>query len=200
MIIAVSLGGALSFEVAEEGIMERKPRASNQPLVGKHILLRTFWITTINVIAIIGIFHWVITLGHPIGQARAAAFTLLVTSSVFYGLNCRSNSEFALGKSLLRPSKPFWISCIVVMGLQALIVQVQHINRFFSCETGESFEDRHPIGGPEWGVIFAVSIAIFVLVRAVVERSCLTHVTCVPHWRAGRAGEGRLRAPCGTRC
>jgi len=28
MIISVSLGGAISFEVAEEGIMERKPRAS----------------------------------------------------------------------------------------------------------------------------------------------------------------------------
>jgi len=103
------------------------------------------------VIAIIGIFQWVITQGHPIGQARAAAFTLLVTSSVFYGLNCRSVSEFALGKSLLRPNKPFWISCIVVMGLQALIVEVPQINQFFSCESRRDTRRLPPHRRPRVG-------------------------------------------------
>ena len=173
MIISVSLGGAISFEVAEEGIMARKPRASNQPLVGKHILFRTFWVTTVMVVAIIGIYQWVLSQGNPVGQARAAAFTLLVTSSVLYAFNCRSVGEFALGKSILRPNRPFWISCLVVMGLQALIVHVTQINRFFSCESYESAEDCRSIGGKEWGVIFAISIALFVLVRLFITLHCV---------------------------
>ena len=169
MIISVSLGGAISFEVAEEGIMTRKPRASNKPLVGKHILFRTFWITSLMVVAIIGIFEWSLSLGYEVGQARAAAFTLLVTSSVFYGLNCRSVHEFALGRSILRPNKTFWFSVVFVMTLQAIIVHVDGINKFFSCEAEEINHLPRTqcvtMGGLEWGVIFGISIALFFLVE-----------------------------------
>jgi len=122
MIISVSLGGSLSFEVAEGGIMQRKPRPSSEPLINTHIALRTFWITSAMCAAIIGIFLWSLQQGYPVGQARAVAFSLLVTSSVFYGLNCRSVREFALGKSLFRPNRPFWTSCIVIMVLQVIRV------------------------------------------------------------------------------
>ena len=192
MIISVTLGGALSAEIAEKGVMERPPRASNQPLVGKHILFRTFWVTTLMVIAIIGIFEWSLSLGYPVGHARATAFTLLVTACVVYGINCRSVHEFALGKSLFYPNRSVWISVVVVMGLQALIVhvkvggrwegrgeevapmpmhaplnaRVQEINRFFSCETKDAENVCQPITGNEWGVIFAISFAIFFLVRS----------------------------------
>ena len=86
--------------------MERKPRSSHEPLVGSHIMLRTTWFTSALVVAIIGIFQWALSVGYSVGHARAVAFTLLVTSSVFYGGNCRSVLEFALGKSLWRPNVP----------------------------------------------------------------------------------------------
>ena len=196
MIISVTIGGAISFEVAEDGIMERKPRKSSKPLVGKHIMFRTFWVTAVmvrgslscaaslevsgrlfyplppapsqKVVAIIGIYEWSIrALGSDVGKARAAAFTLLVVSSVFYGLNCRSVHEFALGKSLLRPNSAFWISFVGVIGIQALIVHVSGINQFFSCES-EEIAAGHctTMGGTEWGVIFGISIGLMLLVEA----------------------------------
>ena len=168
MIISVTIGGAISFEVAEDGIMERKPRKSNKPLVGKHILFRTAWVTAVMVVSIIGIYEWSIrSLGSDVGKARAAAFTLLVVSSAFYGLNCRSVHEFAFGKSLFRPNPAFWFSFILVIGIQALVVHVDGINKFFSCESEEIAEGHcSTLGGTEWGVIFGISIGLMLLVEA----------------------------------
>lgn len=167
MIISISLGGAISFEVAEAGIMARKPRASSKPLVGKHILFRTFWVTSAMVVAIIAIFQWALAAGYPVGQARAVAFSLLVTSSVFYGLNCRSVHEFALGKSLFRPNVPFWISCVAVMALQVAIVHVDAVNKFFSCESEEiAHGECATLRGEEWAPIVGISVALFLAVEA----------------------------------
>jgi cation-transporting P-type ATPase F len=165
MIISVTMGGALSFEIEEDGVMERPPRPASQPLIGKHIIFRTVWFTTAMVVAIIGLFEWVVVRGYDVSRGRTAAFTLLVTSCIFYGLCCRSVNEFALGRSFLHPNKFFWISCVIVMGLQALIIHVDAINRFFSCEEREVAKGEcKTIGGDEWGIIFGISIALFVLV------------------------------------
>jgi magnesium-transporting ATPase (P-type) len=166
MIISVTLGGALSFEVEEKGLMLRKPRRASEPLVSTAIVFRTVYATAVMVIAIIGIFKWSLSLGNSVGQARAAAFTLLVISSIFYCLNCRSTTEFALGPSLLRPNSAFWASVVGVSTLQAIIVHVAPINQFFSCETADVAKGHcHPLGQLEWGVILAVATLIFVLVE-----------------------------------
>ena len=166
MIISVTFGGALSFEVEEQGIMLRKPRRSSEPLVSTAIVFRTVYATAVMVIGIIGIFKWSLSLGNTVGQARAAAFTLLVISSVFYGLCCRSTTEFALGPSLLRPNKVFWASVLGVPALQAVIVHVAPINQFFSCEAIDIAHGHcQPLGMLEWGVILAVATFIFLLVE-----------------------------------
>ena len=166
MIISVTLGGALSFEMEEKGIMQRKPRRSNEPLVDSKILLRTFWLTSAMVVAIIGVFKWSLSLGYVVGQARAHSFTLLVVSSVFYGLNCRSSTEFALGPSILRPNAPFWASFVLVPALQAILVHVAPINQFFSCESIDIASGHcAPLGKLEWGVILAVAVLLFILVE-----------------------------------
>jgi hypothetical protein len=147
-------------------IMLRKPRRSSEPLVSTAIVFRTLYATAVMVIAIIGIFKWSLSLGNTVGQARAAAFTLLVISSVFYGLCCRSTTEFALGPSLLRPNKVFWASVVGVPALQAIIVHVAPINQFFSCEAIDSAHGHcQPLGMLEWGVILAVATFIFLLVE-----------------------------------
>jgi magnesium-transporting ATPase (P-type) len=166
MIISVTFGGALSFEVEERGLMQRKPRRASEPLISAPILFRTFYATAVMVIGIIGVFQWSLSLGNSVGQARAAAFTLLVISSIFYCLNCRSTTEFALGPSLLRPNSAFWASVVGVSTLQAIIVHVAPINQFFSCETADVAKGHcHPLGQLEWGVILAVAVFIFLLVE-----------------------------------
>ena len=165
MIISVTLGGALSFEQAEEGVMKRRPRPSSEPLVSSHVVFRTAWVTTAMVASIIGIFRWALEQGAPIGEARAVAFSLLVATCVIYGLNCRSVDEFALGPSLLRPNRPFWVSCIVVMCLQLVLVHASAINQFFSCEVEEvQGGECRAMSVSSWGPILAISVALFVLV------------------------------------
>jgi magnesium-transporting ATPase (P-type) len=166
MIISVTLGGALSFEVEEKGLMLRKPRRASEPLVSTAIVFRTVFVTAIMVIGIIGTFKWSLSLGNTLGQARAAAFTLLVISSVLYGLTCRSTTEFSLGPSVLRPNKVFWASVLGVSALQAIIVHVAAINQFFSCDDTDIARGQcQPLGMLEWGVILAVATLIFVLVE-----------------------------------
>jgi magnesium-transporting ATPase (P-type) len=166
MIISVTLGGALSFEVEERGLMQRKPRRASEPLVSTAIIFRTLIVTAAMVIGIIGIFKWSLSLGNGLGQARAAAFTLLVISSVLYGLSCRSTTEFALGPSVLRPNKAFLASVVGVPALQAVIVHVASINAFFSCDDTDIARGQcHPLGMLEWGVILAVAAFIFLLVE-----------------------------------
>ena len=193
MVISVTFGGALSFEVEEAGLMQRKPRRANEPLVSASILFRTFYLTTLIVISILGIFTWSLSLGNPVGQARAAAFTLLVICSVFYGLNCRSTTEFALGRALLRPNRVFWASVVGVSSLQAILVHVAGINQFFSCESKDVAEGHcAPMGSLEWGVIIAVAVLLFTLVE--LEKAfVLPHVAAaewrVPHIFHHREGE-----------
>ena len=168
MIISVTLGGALSFELAQDGLMERKPRPPREPLVSTYVMFRTAWVTMVMVASIIWVFQWSLERGYAIGEARAVAFTLLVVMCAVYGLNCRSVDEFALGPSLVRPNRPFWISCAVVLALQAGIVHVAFINKFFSCEADEGEDEAAcpAMAVGDWGVVFALATALFVLVSA----------------------------------
>jgi magnesium-transporting ATPase (P-type) len=166
MVLAISLGIALSSEVPEAGVMDRKPRSSSLPLVSPHIVLRTLWVTSTLVVAILGFFQWAQSQGFDIGRARAGAFTLLVVSSTLYGLSCRSTVEFALGPSLFRPNVFFWVSFLCLLGAQAFIVHTEGVNRYFSCEGDEVLHGQcSPMGTEEWAPIALISAAVFFAVE-----------------------------------
>jgi ABC-type dipeptide/oligopeptide/nickel transport system permease component len=83
MIISVTLGGALSFELAEAGVMKRRPRPSSEPLVSTRVVFRTAWVTTAMVASIIGIFLGTLA---SIWANRAGDRAILVGSTLFVTL------------------------------------------------------------------------------------------------------------------
>ena len=175
MIISVTIGGALSFELSESGTMKRPPRSSAEPLGNKHVIFRTAWVTAAMVVSILLSFQWALDQGYSLSRSRSVAFSTLVASSVAYGLNCRSLTDFSLGASLWRPNVPFWTSALLVLALQVLIVHTPIVNRFFSCESHDvAAGSCAAMGSGEWFVASAAAVALFILVE--IEKALVTAV------------------------
>jgi calcium-translocating P-type ATPase len=89
MITAVTLALALAMEPTEDGVMQRKPRRSGEPLLTGFLLWRIIFVATILTAGTFGLFVWSKTQGMSIAEARTIAVNTLVMFEIFYLFNAR---------------------------------------------------------------------------------------------------------------
>ncbi|MEW6429795.1 MAG: cation-transporting P-type ATPase [Thermodesulfobacteriota bacterium] len=155
MTTAGFLGLALAFEPKEPGIMDRPPRNPQTPIITLELAVR---ITLVSLMLLIGcflLFRWETGQGRSLAEARTIAVNLFVVVELCYLLNCRS-----LNLSFFR--LPFfsnlWVfaGIFAMLGLQILYTYAPTMNRLFQSS---------PIDAAAWGRVFAVGIAVFLLVE-----------------------------------
>jgi magnesium-transporting ATPase (P-type) len=89
MITAVTLALALAFEPAEPGLMERPPRAPEDPIISGYLLWRIVFVAVIVAAAALYLFLRELDAGRPPEAARTLAVNTLVAGQVFYLFNAR---------------------------------------------------------------------------------------------------------------
>jgi len=90
MTTAVLLGLMLAFEPKEPGLMLRKPREPQQPILTKHLIFRICLVGVLMLTAAFGMFSWELSHGESLAKARTVAVNVFVFCELFYLFNCRS--------------------------------------------------------------------------------------------------------------
>ncbi|XCN74567.1 MAG: cation-transporting P-type ATPase [Candidatus Electrothrix aestuarii] len=99
MTTAGFLGLMLAFEPKEPGIMRRKPRDPDTPILTSELIIRIFLVGTLLLIGAFGLFQWELAQGASLDTARTVAVNVFIMMELFYLFNCRSltKSIFQLG-------------------------------------------------------------------------------------------------------
>lgn len=80
---------SLVAEEPEPDVMRRPPRDPKTALLDKFIAWRTFYVTILLVVAMLGNEQWELSTGSSLPEARAVAMSTLVVAQALYILSCR---------------------------------------------------------------------------------------------------------------
>lgn len=151
MTTAVFLGLTLAFEPKELGIMTRKPRAPQSPILTRALVIRIFLVGLMLLAGSFGLFEWELSQGESIAAARTAAVNVFVIGELFYLFNCRSltHSMFTLG---VFSNRWLFVGVITMIVLQLLFTYLPSMQRVFGTED---------LGATEWMLILAVGAIIY---------------------------------------
>ncbi len=155
MITAGVLGIALSLEPKEPGLMRRKPRDPQAPILNGVLLWRILLVSLFILAGAFGLFEYELARGVPVAEARTVAVNVVVVVEIFYLFNARSltRSPFQLGFL----SNPWAIGgAILMVLLQLLFTYVPLMNRLFGSA---------PMPAYLWLDVAAVGLAAFIVIE-----------------------------------
>lgn len=89
MVTAVGLGLVLAFEPAENGVMERPPRAPDAPILSPLLLWRVVLVSVLFAIGAFGMFAWAESRGLSHEAARTMVVNTIVVMEIFYLFSVR---------------------------------------------------------------------------------------------------------------
>jgi magnesium-transporting ATPase (P-type) len=89
MVTSSTLGLALAFEPAEDGIMQRRPRPPGEALLSGFFVWRVILVSVLMMSGALGLFLWELSRGNSLESARTMAVNAIVMAEMFYLLNSR---------------------------------------------------------------------------------------------------------------
>lgn len=155
MTTALCLGMMLAFEPMEPGLMSRKPRRPNEPLLGKLVLRRVLLVSLLLLVSSFGLYEWEMLTGGRVAHARTMAVNVFVVVEAFYLFNARSfdRSPFSLGFM----SNPYvLLGSSIMLLLQLLYTYQPSLNSVFHSA---------PIGLLDWAKVIFCGIIVFASVE-----------------------------------
>ena len=147
MTTAVLLGMPLAFEPIERGIMRRKPRRLDMPVLDASLIRRIALVSVLLLGGSFGLFLRELQQGHTLAEARTVAVNVFVMVEMFYLFNCRSLSHSFWSVGVFS-NLWVWGGIASMLGLQLLLTYWPPLNALFQTA---------PIGHEAWLEIVAVA-------------------------------------------
>ena len=118
LITAVTLGLVLAFEPPEPGVMRRRPRPADAPLLSRFLVWRICFVSALFTTGALAIFFHAIDAGRDVETARTMVVNAIVVFEIFYLFNVRylRATSFSLRGALGTP--PVLIALAVVVAAQ----------------------------------------------------------------------------------
>jgi magnesium-transporting ATPase (P-type) len=156
MTTAVALGLMLAFEPKEPGMMERPPRAPDQPILTGALVERLFLVGSLMLAGAYLVFTWEFERTGSVVAARTATVNLFVMVEVFYLFNCRS-LDAGLWHIGMFTNPWIWRGVTIMMVLQLLFTYAPPLNRLFHAVA---------IDGRAWLLILGYALSVSLVVEA----------------------------------
>lgn len=163
MVSAITIQFAFIFEPAEEGIMEREPRDTKEPIIDKSQAFQIGYVSILMAGLSLLAYDWFISNGASRTTASTMVVNIIVISKIFYLFNIRTPKP-AFSKESLRNKKAFLIIGIMMI-LQLILTYVPFMQRYFYTEGLTIFE---------W--LVAVGIGFIVLIVTEVDKFVRTKI------------------------
>ncbi len=155
MVTAVTLALALPFEPTEAGVMKRKPRAADAPIIDRYFVWRLLFVSVLVGGFALGTFYYLYMNGQAHTLASTVAINVLVVSQLFYLLNCRNLYNFTAGRDFFS-NKVVFLAMGALALLHAGFVYAPFMNSWFGTE---------PVNGYYWMWALAAGLTVFLLVE-----------------------------------
>lgn len=152
MVTSSTLGLALAFEPTERGLMNRAPRAPNEPLLSGFFIWRVVMVSVLIAGAGIGLFLWELELGKSLESARTTAVNAVVMCEMFYLLNSRSIFGSVLNRDGLLGNRAVLATIALCLVLQLLFTYAPPLQGVFG-SVGLSLD--------EWLRVLLTGLALF---------------------------------------
>ncbi len=156
MITAVTLGLALAFEPSEPGLMSRRPRARQTPLLTIALIVRIAFVSVVMMLGSFALFMLHIESGHSLEASRTVAVNTLVMFEVFYLFNTRFLTAPVLNKAGLLGNRIALLAVLVLLVFQLGFTYLPPMHFLF----GSAAIDAH-----SWLQIVLVATVILWLVE-----------------------------------
>jgi len=143
---------ALSLEAPDKGLMNQKPRKSNEGLVSKRMIIASLGLGLLIALQSIGFLHWALNEGMSLPKIQTFIFTLVVISLMFNAFNWRSDrySVFSLGVFTNRSLIYAVVSTIL---LQLAVIYIPIMQTAFRTV---------PLSLSDWGMIIPLASTTFI--------------------------------------
>jgi potassium/sodium efflux P-type ATPase len=156
MVTAVTLSLALANERAEPDIMSRAPRDAKASILTAAYLRRILLVSVLIGGATMAVYFIERESGMSVPEAQTTAVTMLALGQLAYLFNCRFLDRSSITPRVLQGNRAVWYSAAALLALQAVFVYAPFMHSWFGSA---------PIGLREWGLTFALSIVVFLLVE-----------------------------------
>jgi len=157
MVTAVTLALALAFEPAEPGLMTRRPRHADEPLLSGFLLWRIALVSLLLVGMSYGIFLWVLDQGGTLEVARTAAVNALIGGEIVYLFNSRYLRASSFSIAGLFGNRYALLAATLVSVIQLLFTYAGFMQTLFRTA---------PLTLGTWIPIWAMAVGVFLLVEA----------------------------------
>lgn len=149
------LGLFLALEPKARDLMNRPPRAPNDPVLTGRMLAQVVLVGLLILVAAFGLFKWELAWGAGIEAARTVALITVAVIQSFYLINCRSlrHSIWSLG---LSRNGWLWLGIVGMLLLQAGLTYFPFLNSIFQTAA---------IGWDEWLRILGAGAATLLVVE-----------------------------------
>jgi Ca2+-transporting ATPase len=155
MVTAGILGATLSLEPKEPGLMERKPRDPDSPILSKALIVRILLISLVILVGAFGLFEFSLSQGASIAEARTVAVNVIIFVEIFYLFNARSLTLSVFKFGIF--SNPWVIGGTVLMVvIQLAYTYLPVMNRAFGSA---------PLSMGMWSNVLTFGLAAFLLVE-----------------------------------
>jgi P-type Ca2+ transporter type 2C len=148
-------GFALALEPPSRDIMEKPPRAPEEPLMSKRFLAMIAWQGGMLAAIVLAAYWWALEQYGPGDHARTMALLALVSVQIAQMFNCRSQTRSALEGVFSNPH--LWFATATVIGLQAGALHIAPLRRLLHLV---------PPTGCDWIVLAGCIILPLVVVEA----------------------------------
>jgi len=135
-----ALALALAFEPSEPGVMRRRPRPRDAPLLSGFMLWRTFLVSLLFAALSLGVFFAALEWGRGIEVARTMVVNMLVAAGIFYLFNVRYLHGESITLRGILGTKAVLISVAAVVAAQIFFTYVPFMNAVFESRPLSFFE------------------------------------------------------------
>jgi magnesium-transporting ATPase (P-type) len=161
MVTTVTLALALGFELAEENIMQRKPRLPDEPILTAFLVWRILFVSVLFIISSFGLFLLARKMGADLAVTRTVVVNMIVMSECVYLINCRKILATTWNWEGLFGSRLVLGAIGLTFLLQLLFTYLPFMQRFFGTAS---------ISIVQWLLIIIFAVGIYLLIE--VEKFC----------------------------
>ena len=157
LITTVALALTLAFEPTEAEVMSHPPRPPQAPLIDRRLVGRMALVSALMAMGTFWLFFDAQERGASVETARTIAVNALVFFETFYLFNTRHLTASVLNR------RGLWGNPIVLIGIGVIVI-FQGLFTYWSVM--QALFNTTPLGMTSWLRIFALSIALLLIVEA----------------------------------
>jgi Ca2+-transporting ATPase len=148
-----AIGGAFAFDTPTPGLMKRKPRPANQPIMNLPLGIRLFIIGAFTALFTVLAYQWTKTLTDSTAAAQTMAMVMFSIVHIPFSLNLRHPTETVFRRETFS-NRYLWFAYGWIILALILVTELGMLQNIF---------DTVPLTRQQWGICFLAGLFFIVI-------------------------------------